>query len=200
MNNKMRPAVIGGVLLGLLSAIPFVQLVNACCCAWAILGGLIAANMYIKSSPNPVTPGEGAQIGIMAGLIGAAIYIVVGIPLGFMAGQAMMSGIQGIFSGVVPPEQLGEFNRQMEEARAQQAGSFFEYLPGAIFSGIIGGLILAAFATIGGLLGVLIFEKRKGGAGAPPPPPPPNFGGPPPPQNYGGGPPPPQGGYGGPGR
>ena len=179
MNNKMRPAVIGGVMLGVLSAIPFVNLVNVCCCAWAILGGILAVNMYVKNSPTPVSTGEGAQIGLMAGVIGAIIYIVIGIPLGYIAGQAMFSGIQGIVGSMAPPEQMEEFNRRMEEARAQQAAGFFEYLPGAIMSGVLGGIVLTIFATIGGLLGVSIFEKRKGGAGTPPPPPPPpDFGGP----------------------
>ena len=40
----------------------------------------------------------------------------------------------------------------------------------------MGAVILAVLATLGGLLGVAIFEKRKDGAVAPPP------------QQYGGGP------------
>ncbi len=63
MNNKVKPAVIGGVVLGLLSAIPFVNFVNICCCAWAILGGLLATYMYVKNSPTPATAGVGAVIG-----------------------------------------------------------------------------------------------------------------------------------------
>src|SRR5437588_622051 len=53
MNDKMKPALIGGVILGILSAIPFVNIPNICCCAWAIVGGIIAANIYIKNSPAP---------------------------------------------------------------------------------------------------------------------------------------------------
>ena len=45
MNDKLKPALIGGVILGILSALPAV---NTCCCIWALVGGLIAANIYIK--------------------------------------------------------------------------------------------------------------------------------------------------------
>ena len=53
-------------------------------------------------------------------------------------------------------------------------------IAGAIINGIIWMVLLIIFATIGGLIGVAIFEKRKGAAGVPPPPPPPagGFGGP----------------------
>lgn len=173
MNDKMRPALIGGVILGLLSAIPFVNFVNLCCCAWAIVGGAIAANMYIKGSTRPVTPADGAQVGAIAGVVGAVIYLIIGLPLGYVAGQAMFSAIESLFGGIMPPEQAAEFSRQMATARAQQ-GSFIEYLAGAIIQGLIGAVLLTVFATIGGLLGVQFFEKRKGDAA---PPPPPDFGG-----------------------
>jgi len=72
-------------------------------------------------------------------------------------------------------------------------------LPGAILMGLIGSALLVGFATIGGLIGVAIFEKRKGGMDASStPPPPPDFSGqptsPPPPPNFSN--PPGGGGYG----
>ena len=177
MNDKMKPALIGGVVLGLLSAIPFVNMVNMCCCAWAIAGGVLAANMYIKNSTSPVSTGDGAQVGAIAGVIGAVIYLVLGVPLGIMAGQAMVGSMTGMFERMMPPEQAAEVRRQMEMQQAAQGG-FIDQLPQALMFGLIGAILLVVFATVGGLIGTAIFEKRKGGAGAPPPPPPPNFGGP----------------------
>ena len=174
MNDKMKPALIGGVVLGLLSAIPFVNMVNMCCCAWAIVGGVLAANMYIKNSTSPVSTGDGAQVGAIAGVIGAVIYLVLGVPLGIMAGQAMMGSMMGLIGRMAPPEQAAEVRRQMELQQAAQGG-FIDQLPQALMFGLIGAILLVVFATVGGLIGTAIFEKRKGGAGAPPPP---NFGGP----------------------
>src|SRR5688572_31155406 len=63
MNNKLKPALIGGVVLGLLSAIPFVNAVNACCCLWAILGGMLATYLYVRNSATPATAADGAILG-----------------------------------------------------------------------------------------------------------------------------------------
>ncbi len=185
MNNKLQPALIGGVVLGLLSAIPFISLGNACCCSWAILGGALASYLYIKSSPAPVRVGDGAILGLLAGAIGAAIYLVVGIPLSFLMQSALLEFLGSFVQGF-GPEAAEAFRRQAEVAQSQ---TIAQQLPGAILMGLIGSILLVGFATIGGLIGVAIFEKRKGGMDASStPPPPPNFSeqppSPPPPPNF----------------
>jgi hypothetical protein len=151
MNNKLKPALLGGLIVGLLSAIPFV---NYCCCIWAIGGGVLAGMLYIKDSPTPVPTGEGAVVGALAGVVGAVIYLIIGLPIAFFFGAAQMeeqlgrSGVQLPFSGTVL----------------------------LIVGALIGALCLLVLATLGGLLSIPIFEKRK--AGGPPPPPPSDLGGP----------------------
>ena len=86
MNNKLKPALIGGVLIGLLSVIPVVNLVNVCCCLWGILGGVLATYLYVKNSPVPASPGDGAMLGALAGAVSAVIVIVIGIPISIVAG------------------------------------------------------------------------------------------------------------------
>jgi hypothetical protein len=157
----------GGVALGLLSAIPFVSLPNICCCAWAIAGGLMATYLYVKNSTVPARPGDGAILGAIAGVVGAVIYVILGPPLNIMTGNAML----GIMVGL-----MERFNPDMAGAMATQAEmmqsmpfvqQWIAALPGALF----GALMLVIFATVGGLLGVPIFEKRKPDANLPPPPP-----------------------------
>lgn len=155
MNNKLKPALLGGLIVGVLSAIPFI---NYCCCIWSIGGGLLAAALYIKSSPTPVSIGEGAMTGGLAGVIGGIIYLIIGLPIALLFGAAAMTD-QLTRSGVDLP--IGGFVLM-------------------IISAIIGAIILAVLATLGGLLAVPIFEKRKGN-GVPPPPQ--DFGGNP--GNYG---------------
>jgi len=162
MNNKLKPAVIGGVVLGLLSAIPFVNFVNLCCCAWAILGGLLASYLYVKNSATPANAGDGAIIGAMAGGIGAAIYLVIGIPLALVSGAAMREMMISLIANVDP--------RQADLIRG--AAMQGESVASTIIQGFIGALLLVVFAVIGGLIGIAIFEKRKGGGPVPPPPPP----------------------------
>ena len=168
MNDKLKPALIGGVILGILSAIPFVNIPNICCCAWAIVGGIIAANMYIKSSATPVKPADGAVVGAIAGVVGGIINLIIGVPLQLVFGNVM----GGVMSNIIASQNPD----QADAIRAQMAASGAS-IGSARFGGILGLGLLTIFATIGGLIGVAIFEKRKGGAGVPPPPPPPPAGG-----------------------
>ncbi|MDT5272394.1 MAG: hypothetical protein QOH49_4580 [Acidobacteriota bacterium] len=180
MNDKIKPALIGGVILGILSALPAV---NTCCCIWALVGGIIAANIYIKASPNPVTPADGAILGAIAGAIGVVLIFIIGIPLQLIFGTAMMSMMSGIVQNADPNQAA-----QMREMMAAQGFGIGR----AIMNALMSGVIVVIFSAVGGLLGVALFEKRKGGPGVPPPPPPPAGG----PGGYGqpGG-----GGYGQPG-
>ena len=171
MNNKLKPAVIGGVVLGLLSAIPFVGALNVCCCLWAILGGLLATYLYVKGSATPARPGDGALLGALAGVIGAVIYVVLGIPLSILTGNATLGLMTSIVSSINPEaaEPLRQSVAQMENLSTAQL--LLASIPGAL----IWVVALIIFSTIGGLIGVPLFEKRKGNTGMPPPPP--NFGG-----------------------
>jgi CDP-diglyceride synthetase len=160
MENKVKPAVIGGVVLGLLSAIPFVNIVNVCCCLWAILGGMLASHLYVKNSPTPATAGDGAIVGALAGAVGAVISLVVGIPLSLVSGAAMR-GILVSMMERVDPQQADIVRRQMEATG--------ESIAGAIVHGLILAVLIFLFAIIGGLIGIPLFEKRKGGPVPPPP-------------------------------
>jgi hypothetical protein len=170
MNNKVKPALIGGVVLGLLSVIPFVNWANICCCLWAILGGALASYLYIKDSSLPANAGDGAILGALAGVVGAAIAVVIGIPLSILTGSAM-TGLFVRLMESMDPSQAEAIRRQIEAGQS---------VVGAIVNGLVLAVLLVIFSTIGGLIGIPIFEKRKAGVT------------PPQPQSFGEGP----GGYG----
>jgi hypothetical protein len=161
MNNKVKPALIGGVLLGLLSVIPFVNALNICCCLWAILGGMLASYLYVKNSPTPVSAGDGAILGALAGLIGAAISLILGIPISYAMGPPMRNLMISLLENV--DRQQAEMMRQ----RLELAGDAIAPL---IINALILAVMLFFFSVIGGLIGAALFEKRKGGAVPPPPP------------------------------
>jgi hypothetical protein len=143
--NKMKPALLGGLVVGLLSAIP---ILNYCCCIWGIGGGGLAGFLYIKDSPAPVRAGDGAMIGAMAGVIGGLIYLLVGVPIAYFTGAAAMedafarSGVQVPISGPL----------------------LF------LVAGLVGAIFLIVLSVIGGLLAIPLFEKRKDGIPPAPPP------------------------------
>ena|SRR5689334_22093915 len=149
MNNKLKPALLGGLIVGILSALPFI---STCCCIWAIGGGLVAGMLYIKGAPTQVLPGDGAIVGALSGIVGAVIYLLLGLPIAFLRGTADVeaqlahSGVHLPFTGTVL----------------------------LLVGGLVSAVALVVLATGGGLLSVPIFEKRKAGA---PPAPPTNMGG-----------------------
>src|SRR6185295_5132476 len=100
MNNKLKPALIGGVFIGVLSVIPFVSAVNLCCCLWAILGGLLATYLYVKNSPTPARAGDGAVLGVIAGAIGAVIYLAIGIPIAIAMGPVTRNMIVSLMQNI----------------------------------------------------------------------------------------------------
>jgi len=144
MNNKLKPALLGGLIVGVLSAIP---LINYCCCIWTLGGGVLAAYLYIQSSPTPVKIGDGAMVGGLAGVIGGVIYFLISLPINFLWGMAAMEG-QLARSGVELP---------------------FSGIVLVIIASLLGAIVLAVLTALGGILGVAIFEKRKDGVAPPPP-------------------------------
>ncbi|HEU4835547.1 MAG TPA: hypothetical protein VFS90_14055 [Pyrinomonadaceae bacterium] len=144
--NKLKPALLGGLIGGVLSAIP---IVNYCCCIWAIGGGVLAGFLFIKSAPVPVKVGEGAVVGVTTGIVAAVLYFIIGVPLAYFISGA-----------------------QLEETLVRAGVQLPAGVSGLllfVLSGLIGGLCLLVLSIIGGLISVPIFEKRKDG---PPPPPP----------------------------
>ncbi len=147
--NKLKPALLGGLIVGLLSAIP---VVNYCCCIWGIGGGGLASYLYIKSSPTRIAIGDGAMLGGLAGVIGALLYLIIGVPIAYFISGAQME------------EMMAKMNVQLPFT------GFLLFL----VSGLLGGLVLLVLSVIGGLIAVPIFEKRTD---APPPSPPQDFAG-----------------------
>lgn len=179
--SKTQPALVGGLVIGLLWAVPFLNLINFCCCLGVMAGGALAGWMLIKRSPVlPVSSGDGAVVGLLAGLVGAGVYLVLGIPISLVFNQAGLSVVRSILDQMNNPE----IHRAMEEAiRNSQNQGLAQRLVGALVGWLITSVISVGFSTVGGLIGVALFEKRKGQQY--PPQAPPGFPPGPPPQRPG---------------
>ena len=113
----------------------------------------------MKNSSEPAKPGDGAILGAIAGGVAAAIVIVLGIPISIVAGGITRELLIRIIENIDP--------RQSEMLRLQMSAGTSIII--AVRDGIILAICLVIFSTLGGLLGVPIFEKRKGGVAPPPP-------------------------------
>jgi hypothetical protein len=154
MNDKIKPALMGGGALGLLLVITvlissFVPFIGCCNCLWPIAAGVLATMFYVKGSSTPATVVDGAIIGALAGVIGGLIYLVIGLPLSYL-----INGVE------VMDAQMRQFNPNFPIA-----GVVLLFV-----GGIIGFVIFVILSTLGGVIGVPIFEKRKSTIDTPPPP------------------------------
>ena len=59
----LQPALIGGVVNGVLSGLPVINIGNICCCLWVIVGGAVAAYMLQQKREVPINAGDGAAVG-----------------------------------------------------------------------------------------------------------------------------------------
>src|SRR3954451_9728462 len=78
--QKFQPALFGGAFIGVLSALPLINLAN-CCCLWVIAGGVLAAYLLQQNHPYPITAADGALVGLLAGLIGGLVGGLLSIPI-----------------------------------------------------------------------------------------------------------------------
>jgi hypothetical protein len=154
MNNKIKPAILGGGALGLLLVITvvissFVPFIGCCNCLWPIAAGVLGTMFFVKDSPVAATIPDGAIVGALAGVVGGLIYLIIGLPL-----QFLIKGVTAM------------------DAQVRQLSPDFP-LSGIvllIIGGIIGFVIFVVLSTLGGVLGIPIFEKRKDTVTSPPPP------------------------------
>jgi hypothetical protein len=161
--SKLQPALIGGVAIGVLSALPVINLAN-CCCAWIVFGGALAAYLMQQNHHEPILIGDGAIVGLLAGVVGAFVWLVASVPINLALAP---------FQSQLSQEMLRNASDMAPELR-----QFFENFGGAPVIGI--GLVIgfffmlaisSVFGMLGGLFGALLFRKSQPPMVPPPIPP-----------------------------
>jgi hypothetical protein len=154
-----QPALIGGIVGGVLSALPFVAAGNLCCCLWIISGGAVAAYLFQQHQTTPITPGDGALVGLLAGLIGAFVQLLVSIPISILVGPMERAMLQRVIeiAGTMPPEMRDAIERY---SNSEGQGGFALLIVKQVVTLMLYLFVGAIFSTIGGLLGALVFKKQ----------------------------------------
>jgi hypothetical protein len=161
----LQPALLGGLFIGILSALPIISVGN-CCCLWIICGGFLAAYVDAQTRPVNLPVGRGALDGFFAGLAGAFVWLIAAIALDGVIGpiQREFADTMAQRSQAMPPEVRDWF-----EAIASRSTSPARWIVGFAFQLCVGMI----FAPIGGMLGALYFKKdvppALGGTHIPPP-------------------------------
>jgi hypothetical protein len=161
--SKTQPALLGGVVIGVLSALPVINLAN-CCCAWILFGGALAAYLMQQNHPEPILIGDGAIVGLLAGVVGAIVWLVVSVPISIVMGplQAQLATEALSNSQNMPPE-LREFLENFSGPPAIGIGLLFGFFVTLVISTV--------FGMLGGLFGALMFRKQPPPVMPPPIPP-----------------------------
>jgi len=166
---KLQPALLAGVAIGVLSSLPVVNLANVCCCAWVIFGGALAAYLMQQNHPAPIDAGDGALVGLLAGVFGGLATSLLSIPIAMAMGPFQAQLIEGMLERArdIPPE----WRTTIEGMRGGAALGIM-----TVLSTLVMLVVGSIFGLIGGVIGALMFRKN-----IPPPPPPPLPPFPPPP-------------------
>jgi len=148
--GMFKPALVCGIAAGVLTAVP---LVNCLCCLWIIGGAILAAYLFSKSSPAPLTPGEGAVLGILTGIMAAVADSVVSLPFENMNREYVQRFLDQ-FSQFFEEMPSG-WERWVESRAGGMSPAWF--LLGLLASAVI----YAAFGALGGLIGTSLFGKKS---------------------------------------
>jgi hypothetical protein len=156
----------GGIIMALVSTVPFLNLVNCLCCAGLLFGGFIAVYFY-KNDFTPDTPpftsGDCMAVGALAGLVSAVVGTILSFIFLAMFGNVMADFIIGILrnSSAQFPEEL------FQQIQSSMSGRLTFVM---LFVRLFENLILdVLFGLLGGLIAYSIF-KPKQSATMPPPP------------------------------
>jgi hypothetical protein len=156
--DKFIPALYGGLIMGVISAIPFVNLVNCLCCAGVLLGGFLAVFFYKSNftpDTQPYSAGDCLAVGALAGVLGAFVSVVLASISVMIFGDVMREFMLRFLEegGLdIPEDVMEEIRRAIEEAPTGMESVLFDLL----FSLII----YPIFGLLGGLIGYGVWKPK----------------------------------------
>lgn len=144
-------ALLMGAAVVAVASTSYLGFVNFLCCIGLWGGGMFAVYRYTTDTQSTITGGDGAQLGFMAGLIGAVIGLVLTFVLRLVGIRDdlvisnMMLNMQGM-----PPEALDQIAADMEKTVVEKT---------LTWGALIGPLVSGAVGAIGGAIGAAVFKK-----------------------------------------
>ncbi len=158
--GKLMPALYGGIIIGIISGVPFLSFVNCLCCAGVLFGGLMAVFFYKKDLPpdNPTfTNSDAMALGALAGVFGAVFANIISaillFTIGNVAGKAIYDMLMGAYEAAgildqMPPEALEEMERGMMDGGM------------SVTNVVLSFIIYPLFGLLGGLIGYAMFKPK----------------------------------------
>ena len=174
--SMLKPTLVSGALFGALAGLPYLDVMNICtCCSFIIVCGFVASFLYsgqCRAAGIQFKPGTGALVGLIAAAFYAVVQTVVEALSQAVVGPVgalwLIESMLGFLQGVpdAPAESLDRLEDLLDQMNDEQQVSPFSIVWSFFTSMLIG----AAFSTIGGLIGGVVF-KVEAAPPAPPAPP-----------------------------
>jgi hypothetical protein len=146
--GKHQPALLGGVFIGVLSALPYVNMAN-CCCLWVIGGGMLVVYLQQQASPMPVATGDAVVGGLIAGALGGVIVTIANALLMQATGPMILDQMRSQ-GEQMPPEVMAWMERLFSGS-----GIGLMMIMMAVCIPVFG-----IFSMLGSFLGLAIFRKK----------------------------------------
>jgi hypothetical protein len=153
----VQPAIAGGLLLGLLSSLPYISAGNLIFGLWIVAGGALSTHLLLKQRPSGISYGDGAFGGVLSGFVGSIVATIMLIPSKLMFTADWEAGRQQAELQLSKtPETAGQMRDLVLRAMSPEVSFTTE-----IFWLIVYGFMFSLFAMIGGMLMVWISNRRK---------------------------------------
>ena len=157
------PALLGGLFIGVLSALP---IISCCCCLWMVGGGFLAAYLQSQNQPTSLTMAQGARIGLFAGVIGSVVMLLVSTALSPVNARFLELASN---AADMPPE----VREMIETMKGGGMGGDPLAVAGKVVSFVLTLCVVSILSTVGGMVGAAYFKKdvppALGGPINPPP-------------------------------
>jgi len=166
--SKIRVSLISGGLIGLVWAIPGINLINCCCCAGVVLGGVLAVYLHQQEFTPEMPAMESSDaviLGILSGVVAAFAAVILNLlilaTVGDVGAEIARSVLGSLIermeeSGSLPPETIDEMKSEFERSVSQSR----------TFTGVMADLVVnlilnPLFAMAGALIGFSIFKRKR---------------------------------------
>lgn len=175
MDHMIKSMVATGIVIGLLSGIPFLEFGNCFCCMWVVAGGILGAHLHESFGHKGTGPGKGILIGVTAGAIGAILkvalnltFMAAGLSTGDVIGprlirlipdEAMEEHLRKL-----PPEQQAEQRKQLRLLKEGKTPTEIPWKQVPVQAGVTL-FMYVFFAAAGGLIGGLLVPATESGSG-----------------------------------
>lgn len=165
--SKLRIALISGAVIGAVSSVPGISLINCCCCAGVWLGGVLALYLYkqqLTEGMPQLESSDALMLGLMAGVIGAFTATIINVLILVTFGPVEAELVKSIVGKVLDRlAEQGSMTTDMVDMMKEQIDQSMR--DAGHLSNIFGSLFIALivypiFTILGALLGFAIFRPK----------------------------------------